>query len=173
MCNPLQLIGGAVAALGARTQGRRTSKAQRVAAEIARINADLAARQGATRQTALGRQINRTIAGQTRRFAAGNLDPNVGSPLALAAFTAGQGEIDRRLIAAETAADVASALGGAAAAEQRAVDARSAGFYGAATALLSAGSQAWPSLQGAFRRNQRPLSQAAQLAIQGGTGGLY
>lgn len=150
MCDPtmaLMAATGGVKALGSLYAGASSSQAAQTAAEFARINADIAAKQGLTRENTLRSQVERVLGNQTAQFAARGLDPTFGSPLALAGFTAAQGETDARLIRADTQSQIASALGDAAASEQKAVDARIAGLIGAGTALLGGAQDMWPGLQ--------------------------
>lgn len=150
MCDPFTVIMAASAGLkagGSLIAGARSSKAARIQAELAGINADIAAKTGLNRENTLRDQVSRIEASQTASFAARGLDPSFGSPLQTAAFTAGQGETDARLIRADTLSAVASALGDKAAFDQKAADARFAGLFGAASAILGGAQDAWPGLQ--------------------------
>lgn len=130
-------------------------------ADIARENAKIALKRGAGEAYRVDAAVTQAVDSQTAHFGAVHLDPTVGSPLALAASSIAQGEIDKGLIRAHATADAAGAFvkgaqyqaeaatssWQAAAALERGEQAKVAGYFGAATAILSAGSK-WKSLGG-------------------------
>lgn len=152
----------AIGKLGAGFQGSSIDEMQQ---KIAQQNADLlvsrakleaesgqlAFAQGGLEASRTAAQIQRTLGGATAHFAASNLDPTVGSPLLVEGFSAGQGATDLALIAARASMGNAQALGKAAGSMAEAAGAQGqaaafgmkatsdvmAGYFGAASSILS------------------------------------
>lgn len=172
-------------------QATRATRAYTLAADIARRNAEAELAKANFEENRVRDETDRQLAQQSTYFAASNMDPTYGSPLALAAFGAAQGETDARIVrangqqgaaeqqwsiygladrASETADAAAASVGGSAKALRRTIDstfrtagirgsgtntaaaisasnARKAGQYGAATALVNTATN-WVSLAG-------------------------
>jgi hypothetical protein len=138
MCTPLMIIAGALGAAGSIFRGIAGARAGRMQAEIARKNAELILAGGRTRQSALRREVERTIGGQVAYYAANNLDPTVGAPALAIASSAGQGELDRQLIDLDARNRAAMARLQAQELQRGATQDLIGGFFGAGTAFLQA-----------------------------------
>ena len=186
--NPFQLFLTAITAGGKLHEGQATSRAQRMASQIARQNAELYALQGdIARENAqysltkgafeiarVDRESKRAAGNTKAHFAAGNLDPNYGSPLLAQEFSLAQGALDMELIGSRarmeaaqgrvraSSYDAASAtsLYKSAAAEQKARDALIAGYFGAGAAILTQ-AKSWPGLD-------RPTAEGKPVATRPG-----
>lgn len=178
MCDPITLLvaaGGAVSAAGSIYGGQAGARANKLNADIARMNAETMLQQaeiekefaqlpllkGAFETLRVRRAGERAEGSQVAGFASVGFDPTSGSPLLVQAATAAQIETDAALIDAQakfdyagalakrarTVAGAAGAFGSAAGYEARSSDALVAGYLGAASSLLLAGSKVnWPSL---------------------------
>lgn len=177
MCDPMtmMMIAGGVQAGGKIFEGLAGSASSKIAAGFADANADILDTQGQTRRIAADtdlirgnydefltrRKVGQVLAAETVQTVKSGADPTYGSPLVVQGFSAAQGETEAQLIRARTAATFADDLSGVAsiygqAAGQRfkasseRQNARTkliAGYIGAGTSMLSAGSK-WQSLGG-------------------------
>jgi hypothetical protein len=134
-------------------QATRATRAYSLASEIARRNAEAELAKSNFEENRVREETGRQLAQQSTYFAANNMDPTYGSPLALAAFGAAQGETDARIVranglqgaaeqqwgiygladrASETADAAAASVGGSAKALKRTIDSsfRTAGIRG-------------------------------------------
>lgn len=79
-------------------QAARTQRSYGLAMEFARRNAELSLAQGNVEENRVREETGRQLASQTAYFSAANLDPTYGSPLALQAMGAAQGEADALIV---------------------------------------------------------------------------
>lgn len=177
MCDPgtMMMVAGGLGAGGKIFEGLAGSASSKIAAQFADANADILNTQAETRRVAADtdlirgnydefltrRKVGQVLSAETVQTVKSGADPTYGSPLVIQGFSAAQGETEAQLIRAKTAATFADDLSGVAsiygqAAGQRfkASTERSnartklvAGYIGAGTSMLSAGSK-WQSLGG-------------------------
>lgn len=88
-------------------QALRGTKAYQLAIDIARKNADLSLSRANFEENRSREETSGKLATQGAYWASANLDPTYGSPLALAAMGAAQGEIDARIVRAGGAQEAA------------------------------------------------------------------
>lgn len=181
MCDPVTIalaVGGAVVGAGGEIyKGYAGQRANKLNADIARMNADTLVRQadiekqlaelpilkGAAETAKLERTGERIVGAQYAGFQSAGFDPTVGSPALVQAQTISQVKVDMGLIKAQaelehasalakvgrTVATAASQYGSAAGYKDRATDAVIAGYIGAAASILKAGGTAWSGLSSA------------------------
>lgn len=132
----LFLLPAAFKAIGSLIQGVQANRAGKTQAEFADLSADLITAQGALRQTALRRKMNRAIGAQQAWYGANNTDPSFGAPLLLAGASAAQGELDMRLIQADADLQSTAARFDATNLRRGGRQQLIAGIFGAGTAML-------------------------------------
>lgn len=165
------LARGAQGASNAEEQGRiaaGNTALLKTKAETEALGADLAYAKGTLEDSRTRDAIARALGGETAHYAASNLDPTSGSPLLLQAFSATQGQIDINLIharagieaaaahsrAAGTLAEAAGSAGQELSIKMKGDQDMLAGYFGAATSLLSAGSKMFGGGRGILPNNQ-------------------
>lgn len=167
--DPISLAALGLSVAGSLFKGFQQSQAGMAAAEIARFNGDVASARGLQKENAVRENVDTTIRNATAHFAAAGIDPSFGSPLLMAARSAAQGEIDARIVRADTTIARANAVTEAADARKQATADRFAGFFGAGTAALSGLAKAWPGMPAA-----RPTVGTGGMGVpRYGVGGLY
>lgn len=161
-------------------------------ADVAAMGVDFAAGKERIALGKIAESGRQTLASQRSYFAGGNTDPTFGSPLLVQAITAGRVATDMEITKANFAIDKANALsteaslrGQAAGAAGKAQNARlsasladmkgdsdsMAGYFGAATALLSGASGLFKGF-GGFGGSTGGGSSGGGFSLQT-TGGLY
>jgi len=141
----------ALSAGGSLMSGIENSRVARIQASMAEQKAKTELAQGAYREQETRRQIDAVLGGQQAYFAANGLDPAQGSPVALAASSAGRGEVDALLQRYSAVRDATTSRVEAENYRQQGRQALLSGIFGAGTALLSAGTQyyQWQALRAA------------------------
>jgi hypothetical protein len=162
--DPFSLFMGMFSGIGKMMQGEAGYRAGQIDAriaesnaevarlnrEMARMDANLAYTTGSLKTSRVAKAVRAAHGAATAHFAANNLDPAYGSPLAIQLHAAEQGEADKKLIEAQSRMDasnnlsraasasgqVASSLYAAAAARDRAEQSRMAGMLGVGTSFL-------------------------------------
>jgi hypothetical protein len=81
-------------------QAVRATRAYKLAMDMAGKNAELAMSRANLQENRVREETKAALAEQSTYFAANNMDPTYGSPLALAAFGAAQGESDAMIVRA-------------------------------------------------------------------------
>lgn len=178
MCGPAAMVlGGALTAASSISQGMAASQAAKMNAAISESNAKVVAARGAFEESRIRDQVQKVLAGQQAYYANSGLDLTTGSPIAVAASSAAQGEVDALLTRQKGQADSEGLKLQAQQQLEQGRQARLAGFFGAGTALLSTYSNAtrWGSLSTSAKDGQsvgtafNPFGSYSNLVA----GGLY
>lgn len=138
MCTAAAIAIGLLSGAGSIMQGFASARAGRMQAEIARQNAKLILAGSRVRQHALAREKERIIGGQIAYYSANNLDPTTGAPAMAIAHSAGQAELDRKLIDLEGHNRAAMTELQASELDRGATADILGGFFGAGTSFLKA-----------------------------------
>ena len=166
MCvDPVTAISLASAAAGAASSlmsGSANAKAAAIQAQTAEANSKMALAEGEGRVAQISQRVNNTIGAARANYAAGNLALNSGSPLAVQAMSAQQGNTDKQLTMAGALNQASGQSYAAGDALQREQQAQIAGVVGAGTAVLH-GLMGVRGLGGAFGMD----GSSAPTALQG------
>lgn len=133
----ISLGGGALGAAGSLFSGNANAKAAGIQAEAAEANSKMALDYGEGKVAQIGQRVDQTIGRARTSFAAGNLALNSGSPLAVQAMSAQQGNTDKQLALAGSLNQAAGQSFAASSALTRQSQSQMAGIFGAGTALLA------------------------------------
>jgi hypothetical protein len=140
MCvDPLTAVsigGGVLGAAGSLFGGSANAQAAELQAKVAQANSQMALDYGEGKVAQISQRVSNTIGASRASYAAGNLALNSGSPLAVQAMSAQQGNTDKQLALAGALNQAAGQSFTASAAYSRADQDRLAGVFGAGTSLL-------------------------------------
>lgn len=132
----ISLGGGALGAAGSLFSGNANAKAAGIQAQAAEANSQMALDYGEGKVAQIGQRVAQTIGHDRASFAAGNLALNTGSPLAVQAMSAQQGNTDKQLALAGSLNQASGQSFAASSALTRQGQDQMAGIFGAGTALL-------------------------------------
>jgi hypothetical protein len=139
----------------------------RTQAQIAHGNVDIAQAKGRLNESRVADAGEKVLTGQKVSFAGRHIDPTYGSPLVMAAKTAGDIETDMGLVRAGTAIEVAGALTGVANIQQQALGQANAAVTARGNAVLSI-MNAGMSLQNADAAGRSMIYGVATTMLTGG-----